>query len=286
MLLYELKKSIKSLTAVLIVILVTMEIYASGITDNKTVNNIAVINEDKVATYSQPIFRPTDGTVYGKISDTSVIKKVKLNGNEKYMCLTFDSAYNGSYTYNILDILDAYGVKATFFMTGEFIKNHPTQVIDILSRGHEIGNHSTTHKDFTKISTASIIEEVTECNNNFKEITGMDMCLFRFPYGYYGSRQLKLVRELGYFPIQWTADSSDWKNESVEAILARFENQYFYKPGNILLFHNGAMFTTGALPKIIEDIQAKGIKLVRVSDMIYKDNFYIDFDGVQKLKEE
>lgn len=230
--------------------------------------------------FVQPTMHPNDeNDIFGKMNNEVPIFSVNVEGTDKsnYMCLTFDSAYINRCTYRILDILDEYNIKSTFFMTYEFMKKNPSHVMEIIKRGHEIGNHSTTHPDFNGLSDAGVVKEVMKTHNYIKDLVGVDMSLFRFPMGSYSPRTVTLLKNMGYYPIQWTLDSVDWKNISKEFLVNRIiGNDEVIVGGSIILFHNGATYTPDALPEIIEIIQNKNLKCVRVSDMIYDHNFHIE----------
>lgn len=221
-----------------------------------------------------------EGDYFGKFTDDMPIFNVNVDENDEHrkncMCLTFDSAYINKYTYDILDILDKYNIKSTFFMTYEFMEKNPKQIMDIIARGHEIGNHSTTHPDFNKSKDSKIVKEVMKAHNYIKDLVGVNMCLFRFPFGSYSPRTVGLLKNMGYYPIQWTLDSIDWKNTGKNYLINRFlGNDDLLVEGSIILFHNGATYTPEALPEIIEMIYNKGLKCVKVSDMIYHHDFHI-----------
>lgn len=230
--------------------------------------------------YIQPTYHPDiENDFFGKFSDDMPIFTVNVEDDENkknYMCLTFDSAYINKYTLDILDILDKYNIKSTFFMTYEFMTKNPGQIMEIIKRGHEIGNHSTTHPDLNKVKDSKVVKEVMKAHNFIKDLVGVDMCLFRFPFGSYSPRTVGLLKNMGYYPIQWTLDSIDWKNSGKEYLINRFQgNDELLDGGSIILFHNGATYTPEALPEIIEMIYAKGLKCVRVTDLIYHHDFHI-----------
>lgn len=234
----------------------------------------------------QPTFHPNEGKddLFGETDDTTPIFRVSLYKDpekKRFMSLTFDSAYINKYTYDILDVLDEYDVKATFFMTYEFMRSNPKQIMEIISRGHEIGNHTTTHPDLNLVDDFKVVREVMKCNNYLKKLTGVEMSLFRYPYGSYSPRTVKILKKLGFYPIQWTFDSIDWRNEPIEVLTNRFMNSEFATPGCIVLMHNGADHTAEALPTIIEYIESQNLKCVRVSDLIYKHDFTLTKNGMQ-----
>ncbi len=233
--------------------------------------------------FTQRYLQVDDKSTFGINADNMPIYRVAVEGEKsRYISLTFDSSWIDYYTIPLLDMLDRHKAKATFFLTAFYIRAHNDSVKEILRRGHEIGNHSKSHKKFTEFNESSMITEVEDCHKILKNLTGIDMCLFRFPYGSYNSTAIKVLRERGYYPIQWKIDSLDWKNESASAIIKRLKSEDAYEAGNIILFHNGADFTVEALETIFNELELRKLKCVKVSDLIYEKDFYIDGKGHQK----
>jgi peptidoglycan/xylan/chitin deacetylase (PgdA/CDA1 family) len=108
--------------------------------------------------------------------------------------------------------------------------------------------------------------------------------LFRPPYGEYNDNTIKILRELNYYPIQWSVDSLDWQNLSASQLINRVVNNKKLNSGSIILFHNDGKYTPEALDIIIKSLKEKQYKLVKISDLIY-DNYNIDMCGMQ-LKED
>ena len=229
--------------------------------------------------YHQNTFHTTYRCLFGDDDDKTPIFKVDASEKEKnhinYMSLTFDCSFINDYTYQILDVLDKYDAKVTFFMTNGFMTNNVDQICEILKRGHEIGNHSATHPDFNHIVDTSVVKEVMIPHNFIQNSIGIDMCLFRFPYGSYSPRTVKILKSLGYYPIQWSFDSLDFRELGVEFLIERFNKNNCLVPGAIILFHNGAKYTVDALPYILDLIEEKNLKCIKVSDLIFRDNFCI-----------
>ena len=130
---------------------------------------------------------------------------------EKQIALTIDAAWEDDKTAFILDTLDTYGVKATFFLCGFWVDKYPDMVKEIYDRGHEIGNHSNTHPHMTKLSAAQMKKDVEECEKMIEKITGVRSNLFRAPYGEYNDAVILAMREAGYEVIQWDLDTVDMK---------------------------------------------------------------------------
>ncbi|MEG1254765.1 polysaccharide deacetylase family sporulation protein PdaB [Clostridium sp.] len=198
---------------------------------------------------------------------------------EKKMSITFDVNWGDDKTKEILDILDKYNVKATFYIIGLWCDDYPEQVKEIAKRGHEIGNHSNKHSDYTKMDKVAIINDVEIANAKIMELTGELPKTFRFPSGSYNNLSVETVKGLGIKAIQWDVDSVDWKANGANVEYERVASKA--KEGSILLFHNDGKYTPENLPKIIERYQNMGYEFVKVSDLIYHDDYYLDHEGRQ-----
>lgn len=199
---------------------------------------------------------------------------------EKTIVISFDAAYGDQYTPEILDILDSHDIKTTFFLVGFWIDKYPDMAEEIHRRGHEIGNHSSTHPQMSKLTVEEIKKELKNTGDKIKNITGKDPILFRPPFGDYNNRVIETAREIGYYSIQWDVDSLDWRELGVEPVVDRVISRV--NKGSIVLFHNNAKFVTKFLPIILDRLQKEGYKIVPVSKLILKDNYYIDHTGRQK----
>lgn len=200
---------------------------------------------------------------------------------EKKVAISFDAAWGADYTEDLLAILKKYDVKTTFFLVGFWVDKYPEMVKRIDEEGHEIGNHSSKHPHMSQLSKEQILEELTKTSNKIEAITNKKVTLFRPPFGDYNNRLISTSRELGIQVIQWDVDSLDYKDYGADAIVKRVLSKV--KSGSIILFHNNATYTKDALPVILENLQKEGYKIVPVSELIYKENYYIDHTGMQKL---
>lgn len=208
-----------------------------------------------------------------------------VDTREKKISLTFDLSWGEDNTMKILDTLDQYKVKATFFVVGGWIDYTPKNELlikEIDKRGHEIGNHSNMHPDMTKISRERIIKEIEVTDTKIMNLTGKNSKLFRCPSGAYNDLVISTVENMKRFCIQWDVDSIDWKSQGAEIEYNRVITKT--KPGSILLFHNDAKYTPQNLPRVIEKLKKDGYEFVMVSDLIYKENYYINSEGKQILK--
>jgi polysaccharide deacetylase family sporulation protein PdaB len=201
--------------------------------------------------------------------------------NVKYAALSFDAAWGADDTIRILDILDKYNVKVTFFMTGGWVDAYPDMVKEIYARGHDLGNHSQNHKEMSKLSVSEQKQEIQSVTESVRNLTGYDMFLFRPPYGDYNSTLINTAYSLNYYPIQWSVDSLDWKDYGVSSIIKTVTEHKALDNGAIILMHNGAKYTADALETVITTLQSNGYTLVPISELIIKENFHMDGTGKQ-----
>lgn len=206
-----------------------------------------------------------------------------VDTKEKKIAISFDvSIGKEEHTQEILDILDKYKVKGTFFIVGDWAGKYPDMLKEISKRGHEIGNHSNTHPNMVSISKDKILEDININDAKIRNITGNGTKLFRCPEGSYNDMVVNTVEGAGYYCIQWDSDSADWMEKGADIEFNRVIKHT--KPGSILLFHNSAKYTPYNLPKVIEKFQSEGYEFVTVGNLIYKDNYKIDSAGKQTLK--
>jgi polysaccharide deacetylase family sporulation protein PdaB len=198
----------------------------------------------------------------------------------KEIAISFDAAYGDQYTPQILDILDEYDVKTTFFLVGFWIDKYADMLEEIHRRGHEVGNHSTTHPQMSRLTAEEIRKELKTTGDKIKAVTGKDPILFRPPFGDYNDKVIEKAREMGYYSIQWDVDSLDWKEFGVEPVVDRVLSRV--NKGSIVLFHNNAKYVTDYLPIVLDRLKKEGYTIVPVSKLILKDNYYIDHTGRQQ----
>ena len=204
-----------------------------------------------------------------------------VDTKEKKLSISFDAAWGRANTEGILDILDQYDVKTTFFLVGFWAEKHPDLVAELTRRGHEIGNHSATHPHMNSLSEGQIREELRRCSDLVKSITGQPTTLFRPPYGEYNDSVVRVSRQEGYECVQWNVDSLDWKNISSEDMVRRCTKDV--NPGDIVLFHNDSKYILEALPAILEYYTQKGYKIIPVSQLLLEGDTWIDHAGRQHL---
>ena len=197
------------------------------------------------------------------------------------VALSFDAAWGNEDTQILLDILEKHNIHATFFMTGGWVESYPDDVKAIAAAGHDLGNHSENHKQMSTLSAGECETELMEVHNKVKDLTGLDMTLFRPPYGDYNNQLVEVSNGLGYHVIQWNVDSLDWKDYGADDIVSRVLNHKELGNGTIILMHNGAKYTKDALERIITGLQEKGYTIVPISQLIYTDSYTTDHTGRQ-----
>ncbi len=198
--------------------------------------------------------------------------------------ISFDAAWGNEDTQQIIDILARYDVKATFFVVGEWVDKYPESVKALHDAGHEIMNHSNTHPYMTKLSAEEMLGQVNDCSDKIEKVTGVRPHLFRPPYGDYNDTVVDTLLDNGYYTIQWSIDSLDWKELSAQEITSRVTSKL--EPGSITLFHNAALHTPEALPSILEYAKNNNIEFVKISELIYEENYKIDHTGQQYQVEQ
>lgn len=214
--------------------------------------------------------------------NAKIVPVYSVETEKKQVAISFDAAWGADKTQGIMDILEEYDAGGTFFLVGFWVDKYGDLVKEIDERGFEIGTHSNTHPDMTKLSADAMEKELTTCVDMIENITGKNVELFRPPYGAYNDTLIKTSEKLGLIPIQWSVDSLDWKGISAQEITTRIINNV--KNGSIILCHNNSDHILDALPMILDRLTAQGYTVTSVGDLVYKENYEIDRQGVQKLK--
>ena len=199
--------------------------------------------------------------------------------DENKVAISFDAAWGADKTQEIMSICESYGVKATFFLVGFWIQKYPEMVKEIYNRGFEIGIHSNTHPDMTKLSKTEIRNELEINIKLIEDLTGFRPKLFRPPYGYYNNNLIEICEDLGLSCIEWSVDSLDWKGLSASSIASRVTNRA--EKGSIVLFHNNSDNIIAGLKMVLEYFKCNNTRVVPIGELIYYDNFTINNQGVQ-----
>ena len=251
-----------------------------------------VFNKQKIYTYLVSIITVVllfciAGTLTGEketIATSSTNEKYlpiyKVQTEEKKVALTMNCAWNADDIDKILEVLEENNIKITFFMVGDWVEKYPDAVKKIYEAGHEIGTHSDTHPHVNHLSYQENIEELEKSNEKIETITGNKTNLYRTPYGEYNQTVIQSAQDTGYYTIQWSLDTLDYTGLTGEEMWNRIKNKI--GSGDIILMHNGTEHTADSLDRILKNIKEKGLEVVKISELIYKDNYTIDATGTQK----
>ena len=199
--------------------------------------------------------------------------------DDSKLAISFDAGWGNEDTQTLIDILNAYGVRSTFFVVGDWAEKYPESVRALHEAGHEVMSHSSHHGHFSMMSADEIASDLREANRLIAACTGVEPTLFRCPYGEYDDHVIQTVESLGMTAVQWSVDSLDWKGISADEICDRVLRGA--GPGSIVLFHNAAEHTPEALPRILDELLSRGYSIVPVSALLLEGSTRIDHTGKQ-----
>jgi len=187
--------------------------------------------------------------------------------DQPYIAMTFDDGPSSANTPRLLEILKQRNIKATFFLIGQNAASNPEIVRRILADGHEVGNHSWTHPQLSKLSDDRVTTEINKTQDAIKEASGFTPTLLRPPYGAITARQREWIEsQFGLSIILWSVDPFDWKRPGASVITQRILSQV--RPGAIILSHDIHKQTVDAMPATLDGLIAKGYKFVTVTQLI------------------
>lgn len=199
--------------------------------------------------------------------------RVSGASREHSIALTFDDGPDERFTPQVLDILKAHGVKATFFVLGKKAEAHPAIVKRMIREGHVVGNHSYRHPLFTKITVDQFAQEVEQTEEVLNRLVGYRPKLLRPPYGEIDEEQLQWANSRGYVIVNWNVDSQDWKSLGEHQVSGNILGHT--KAGAIVLQHSAGgdsqdlSGTVKALPGIIAKLREQGYGLVTVPELLH-----------------
>lgn len=252
-----------------------------------------ILNKEKILAYVVSVltvvtlFGVANLTTNREVIETSsnIIAKLPIYNvqtDEKKVAFTMNCAWSADDIEDILETLRNNEVKITFFMVGDWVDKYPEAVKKIYEEGHEIGNHSNTHPHVNKLTYEQNLEEIEKCSQKIEQITGERPALYRAPYGEYNDTVVKVGFENEYYVIQWNKDTLDYQALTGEQMWKRIGSNL--QNGDIILSHNGTAHTSDSLDMLIKSIKEKGFEIVKVSDLIYKENYEINNNGTQIKK--
>ena len=184
---------------------------------------------------------------------------------EECVALTFDDGPSASTTPELLDILAAEEVPATFFVLGSQAHAFGDLIARVVTDGHEVGNHSWQHPDLSALSADQVREEVEHTNEVVAEITGSEPTALRPPYGATSDTVAGVAEELGMAQVAWDIDTLDWQHLDPQQTVA---NAAEATAGSIVLMHDIHDSTIESVPDVIETLREEGFTFVTVSDLL------------------
>ena len=202
--------------------------------------------------------RPLDAAAFN--SRYSELGAFALSDDSSRVIITFDQGYENGYTSQILDTLKEKGVKAIFFLTGDYAKKEPELVKRMINEGHVIGNHGMTHASLPTLSQKEAEEEIMSLHNYVMNNYGYQMQYFRCPCGEYSEAALETVHRLGYKTLFWSCAYVDWKTDAqpdpASSIKKLSDSAH---GGEILLLHSVSATNAQILGDVIDNFRAKGL---------------------------
>lgn len=215
------------------------------------------------ATAAAPAARATVPAGSGEI--------ISVPTSKGLVALTFDAGSDLGATLQTLEVLRARGVRSTFFITGSFAEKWPAVVKQMASDGHELGNHSYSHPDFTKLSDKAIRQELAEAEDAIARAAGrVPIALVRTPYGSRDARVLRVIGEAGYRSVYWALDSADWRPEATpEGVADRVLKGV--GAGDVVVQHCSTVASARGLPAILEGLNRAGLVPVTVGSLLSED---------------
>lgn len=241
-------KKIIKIIFLFVMMLVTLPVNAKGFGVGKNAKGIRPnVNDPIITNNNGYAIGPDDNRVY----------------------LTFDCGYENGYTAKILDTLKEHNIKACFFITGHYLNSSPELVRRMINEGHLVGNHTYSHKDFTKSTNEEIINDIIKLEKKYEEITNEKMAkIVRPPRGEYDEKSQKLLASNGYKSIFWSLAFVDWNKDTYNG------NHYSYNkvmsrihPGAIILLHSVSKDNQEDLSDIIEGVINEGYVFSSINEL-------------------
>lgn len=191
--------------------------------------------------------------------------------SERVVYLTFDQGYEAGYTARILDTLRDKGVRATFFLTGAYLRDEPGLVRRIAAEGHLVGNHTRTHPSLPSVAgdVDAFTEEYRAVERAYRDVTGKTLARFeRPPRGEYSERTLCMVRALGYASVMWSFAHRDWLVDDQPPVDVTYQRIVDgAHPGAVMLLHSVSESNTLALPRAIDELRRRGYRFAALDEV-------------------
>lgn len=186
--------------------------------------------------------------------------------DEQAVAFTFDVVWEPGFVAEILDVLDRYNTRATFFLTGTWMRKNSTLAREILMRGHEIGHHGYSHQRLTELTDEAVEKEFAQMEEALREELNLTTDLFRPPYGELDNRIADFAAGRGYRTVLWSINPHDWLDPGKDKIISRVIKNLH--SGAIITFHTSSTQTIEALPLIIQSLRMKEYEILKFSELM------------------
>jgi len=181
------------------------------------------------------------------------------------VALTFDDGPS-KHTPRLLEILQSYNARGTFFVIGNQIAFKEFVVEQMIEQGSEVMGHSWDHKEFTRLTNCEIKQQLEDTNNAIYEVTKIKPTMYRLPYGSVNEQVQEVSKELGLTIVAWSIDTRDWKSQNPDDIFDAVISTV--NDGAIILTHDIFSTTVDAMERIIPELINIGYQLVTVSELL------------------
>lgn len=229
----------------------------------KTPSNTAY----RTPTVQGPVPRNPDMNLDSNFSKANGISFSRVHVSGNYIAMTFDDGPQPQNTPRLLDMLRARNIKATFYVIGQSVNLYPQIVRRTVEEGHEIGNHSNTHRLLSKLSDSEILADLGRCETAIVNAAGVKPPTMRPPYGGLLQKQREMVHaHFGYPIILWSVDPLDWKRPGASVVGSRILAGA--SSGGIVLAHDLHGQTVDAMPATLDALLHRGFKFVTVSQLL------------------
>ena len=235
---------------------------------NPTAAVKAPSNKDyRTPSVSGPVPRNQPGSHSSNFSKSAGVTFSRVPVAGKFIAITFDDGPHPQNTPRLLDMLAKRNIKATFYVIGRSVDLHPGVLRRTVAEGHEIGNHSHTHRLLSKLGDTEVRQEMQRCEDAIGRAAGIRPRTMRPPYGGLLQNQRTLIHdEFGYPTILWSVDPLDWKRPGPSVVASRIISGT--TAGGIVLAHDLHSQTVDAMPATLDGLLKRGFKFVTVSQLI------------------
>lgn len=261
------------IVVILFVLIASLEaIFLSTVLNGKLEEAVSVISPVEIGV------EPISASTILKLQEFKIFKIPKADlkeieeneepnipDNRPRVALTFDDGPHPQNTLKILDILNRYNAKATFFMLGQNVERSNGIPKKVIEQGSEIGTHTWDHKNLNKLSKEEVQNEINSSCDKIKEFSGTEVKYFRPPYGNANTQVGDIAKMNNKYIILWNIDTEDWKSKNAEMVANHVLDNV--KDGDIVLMHDIYLTTVEACEKIVEELTNRGYRLVTISEL-------------------